>query len=168
MKKFISHFLLFSCTLWSGALAFSQETTDTPVPYASIVRKGETSEGPIEHANTSVKVKENGIFEVNYTMDLLQLGSTTAHVKLGFLIRHKGEKNQSKKSEYYAVTPQTYVIDPESGLRRTKAHCEGKALLRLSKGDVVHIGILKVPVSPTRPTTLVNRTTISLKKMRNL
>lgn len=164
MKKFASIALLGCVALCSGVLSLSQESIKSLESTSPAVKRGELSKCPIEQVKTSIKVKLDGVYEVGYTMRILQKGLTTVSAKPGLIIdHHKKETGHLGKPDFFRLSPQNYVFDGISKHHETLSHCSGKALLRLTRGDFVRIGLVTVPITPLYPQPIVKDSTLSLR-----
>jgi hypothetical protein len=164
VKKFALGVLLGCVAICGGVFSLSQESSKSLTTTGQTVEKGKTSTCPIEQAKTSIKVKADGVYEVSYTMKILQKGITKAHVKPGYIINHpKKGTGLSKKVEFFRLTPKNYVFDETTKHNVTLSHCSGKTLLRLSRGDLIRIGLVTVPITLLYPQAIVKHSTLSLK-----
>ena len=164
MKKF-AYSMLICCASLCGILsAQSQESTlSTKIAVEKGCNKCSNSQCPIEQANTQLKIKKDGVYEVQYSLQLIQKGITTVHAAPGLIVDRTDKSTQTTQTVYYAIRPQTYVIDGTTKHQETRAHCTGLALLRLVAGDRVRIGLMKTQPGKTPLITTIQQSTMSAK-----
>lgn len=157
---------MFGSLFFSGGVfALSTGNVARTEAHLETIKTQKSPKGPIEQIRASAQSTQEGVFEVSYMMHVLQKGITTTRVKPGFVIYHRHNKKEGQPHlEYYRLSPQEYVIDGTTKHDETVAHCSGKALLRLQRGDSVRLGLVRVPISPLYPKPFVKHATVFLKK----
>lgn len=151
MKNLTAILFWSNCVLGAPGLLLATHAEKT------VLEKSGYSCGPLEQLRGCEKIRKSGTYDVTYTMNLLQKGYTDVHVRIG-LIREK--KNTSSK--YFSLNPLKYtILHPNK--KKTSVSIGGGFRMNFTAGESLSLGLVKDPISPQRPETVLQTANISLK-----